>query len=138
MGCRVVILLDTHVLIWLDSGDRQLGRETRQLVDSALQEDALAVSAITFWETAMLVERQRIALSVPTLVWRHNLLSNGLREIPISGEIGVMAATLSSFHGDPADRLITATALAMKAQLTTTDRKILDWGDAALCLDARQ
>jgi len=133
-----VILLDTHTLIWLDSGDKKLGAQTRRRIDNALQEEELAVSAISFWEVAMLVDRGRIELSLPTLLWRRDLLSAGLVEIPVSGEIGIAAATLESFHGDPADRVITATAILREAQLFTADDKILRWSGQVERHDARR
>lgn len=133
-----MILLDTHTLIWLDSGDKKLGAQTRRRIDNALQEEELAVSAISFWEVAMLVDRGRIELSLPTLLWRRDLLSAGLVEIPVSGEIGIAAATLESFHGDPADRVITATAILREAQLFTADDKILRWSGQVERHDARR
>ncbi len=132
-----MILLDTHTLIWLDKGDRRLGSKARQMADAAYQDGELAVSAISFWEAAMLVDRQRIELAMPILLWRQDLLAAGLIEVKISGEIGIVAATLDSFHGDPADRLITATAAVKQARLVTADRKILGWKGSLQCQDAR-
>jgi PIN domain nuclease of toxin-antitoxin system len=73
-----------------------------------LQQGYLAVSAITFWEVAMLISKGRITLSLPVTAWRWDLLRLGLVEIPLDGEIG-LAATQLDLHGDPADRLIVAT-----------------------------
>ena len=56
-----MILLDTHVLLWLDSDSPQLGAQARQVIQEAWQADQVAVSAISFWETAMLQQRGRIA-----------------------------------------------------------------------------
>ena len=52
-----MILLDTHVLLWLDSADPRLGTESRAAIDEAYRAGELAVSAISFWETAMLIEK---------------------------------------------------------------------------------
>lgn len=131
-------LLDTHVLVWLDSADSRLGAEARKAIEEAHQAGELAVSAISFWETAMLVERGRLDLDIPAHAWRQDLLSAGLREIAVDGEIGIAAVTLEGFHGDPADRLITATAMVRGDRLLTADRQILDWTGAVQRQDARR
>lgn len=122
-----MIVLDTHALIWLDQGSNQLGNRTIALADEALAENALFVSAISFWETAMLVSRGRITLSVDVDSWRQEMLSSGLGEIPLDGDIAIRAVRLPNFHADPADRFITATAQRLDAILITADQKILDW-----------
>lgn len=122
-----MILLDTHVLIWLTEGAAPLGARTRQLADEALAVDHLGVSAITFWETAMLHQRERIQLMQPVQMWRQTLIDQGVIEIPLTGEVGIVAATLTDFHADPADRFITATALLHGATLVTADSRILAW-----------
>lgn len=53
----------------------------------------------------MLIEKGRLKLDIPSHIWRQDLLSAGLREVAVDGEIGITAATLEGFHGDPADRL---------------------------------
>ena len=133
-----MILLDTHVLVWLDSADPRLGAEAKLAIDEAHHAGELAVSAISFWEAAMQIEKGRIQLGIPAHVWRQDLLSAGLREIPVDGEIGLTAATLQGFHGDPADRLIASTALLHGACLLTADGKILDWSGAVQRQDARR
>jgi PIN domain nuclease of toxin-antitoxin system len=132
-----LILLDTHVLLWLDSADPRLGTTARRAIDEAHRAGELAVSAISFWETGMLIEKGRLKLDIPTHLWRQDLLSAGLREVAVDGEIGITAATLEGFHGDPADRLITSTALVRGDRLLTADGKILDWEGAAQRQDAR-
>jgi PIN domain nuclease of toxin-antitoxin system len=127
MGSESIILLDTHALIWLDQDDPMLGPIARQQADAALKGNRLAASAISFWEIAMLVAKQRIVIDVPLPIWRHDLLNLGLIEIPVSGEIGITSVQLDQLHGDPADRIIVATALFQSAVLMTADRKLLDW-----------
>jgi PIN domain nuclease of toxin-antitoxin system len=122
-----LILLDTHALLWLDSGDRRLGSKARRATERALAAGDLAVSAITFWEVAMLILRRRISLAAPPTAWRSELLASGLVEIGVSGEIGIMAASLDDLPGDPADRLIAATAALNQATLLTADRDLLGW-----------
>jgi PIN domain nuclease of toxin-antitoxin system len=133
-----VILLDTHALIWLAEGAPQLGDGARQLVDAALAHDELGVSAITFWETAMLHQRGRLQLVQPVEAWRRALLDRGLREWPLTGEVGIAAAALPEFHPDPADRFITATALLYGATLVTADDRMLAWSGPLRRHDARQ
>lgn len=132
-----MILLDTHVLIWHTKGLDELGAESKALADEALFQDELAVSAITFWEVEMLILRRRLDLMQSTETWRQDLLEQSLMEIPVAGDIGIMAAALPDFHRDPADRLITATALHYGAQLVTADERILGWAGALLRHDAR-
>jgi PIN domain nuclease of toxin-antitoxin system len=91
-----VILLDTHTLIWLTEGHSQLGDSARHLADEALAHDDLWVSAVSFWETAMLHQRGRIRLVQPVEAWRRRLLDQGVREWPLTGEVGIAAATSST------------------------------------------
>ena len=105
------ILLDTHTLVWLIDGNERLGQQSRQLVDTALRDDLVTTSAISFWEIAMLEERGRLALSLPVEDWRQRVLDAGVVEIPVSSNIGIAAVKLRDFHSDPADRIITATAI---------------------------
>jgi PIN domain nuclease of toxin-antitoxin system len=77
-----VILLDTHVLLWLDQNSDRLGERTREVITSELKDGAVAVSAITFWEVAMLVAKGRISTALDLARWREDLLSAGLLERP--------------------------------------------------------
>ena len=121
------VLLDTHALVWLMEGDQHLGHEARRLADVAVREDTLLVSAMTFWEVAMLVQRRRLVLIQPVANWRHNVLELGIAEVPVSGDIGILAAELEDFPLDPADRIIAATTMVHGARLITADARILGW-----------
>jgi len=135
MGSHAVILLDTHALVWMDGGNTRLGPQARKRIDDALHEDELMVSAISFWELGMLQAKGRIRL--PDLArWRVELLSMGLREIPLNGEHGIVATTLDDLHPDPADRLIVATAMLASAKLVTADQRILAWTGELETIDA--
>jgi PIN domain nuclease of toxin-antitoxin system len=138
MGGPAAILLDTHTLIWPAEGDPQLGDRARHLADEALAHDDVVVSAITFWEIAMLHQRGRIRLVQPIEAWRVRLIGQGVRELPPTGEVGIAAATLLDFHPAPADRFITATALLYGATLVTADDRILTWSGTLQRHDARQ
>ena len=132
-----MILLDTHVLLWLLLDDSRLGRQTRQIIYTAWSESDVAVSAITFWEVAMLHEKGRIALLSDIGSWRMSLLEAGITEFAVDGWVGIRAAALENFHADPADRVIVATALEGH-RLVTADRRILGWSGNLDRLDARE
>lgn len=85
----------------------------------------------------MLTARAKIDLDTPVAEWRQEVLSTGLMELPVTGNIGIRAVSLPGFHPDPADRIITATALEHDAVLITSDRKILDWQGPLARHDAR-
>ena len=116
-------------------GDGRLGSVARREIERAWQSDELAVSAISFWEVTMLVDKRRIRLSDDVHTWRREHLEQGVVEIPVDGDIGIRAAGLIDFHADPADRLIVATALAGH-RLVTSDRRILGWSGSLNRLDA--
>ena len=128
-------LADTHALIWLWTGDALLGLNARRNIDNALQDGELAVSAMTFWEVAMLRGKDRLAFPEDVAAWRREILGQGVIEIAVDGEIGIRANELADFHPDPADRIIVATAM-YGHQLVTADRRILDWPGEVRCLDA--
>ncbi|HET9112692.1 MAG TPA: hypothetical protein VFN66_02335 [Burkholderiales bacterium] len=78
-----MIVLDTHTLLWMDRNDTSLGGQSRGLMENAWRTNTVAVSAISFWEVAMLVQRGRILLPVAADIWRADLLQAGIREIAI-------------------------------------------------------
>ena len=85
----------------------------------------------------MLRDKGRIGFPDDVLAWRRDLLARGWREIPITGEIAAIAGVLAGMPGDPADRLIVATALQGHV-LVTADRRILGWPGTLSRLDARR
>ena len=121
-----MILLDTHVLLWLRAGDSRLGSRALDEIDQAWSAGELAVSAISFWEVAILKAKGRIRLADEVLTWRRRQLEQGMIEIAVDGEIGIRAASLEEFHPDPADRIIVASALS-GYRLVTADSRILGW-----------
>ena len=131
------MLLDTHALVWLRLGDPRLGAHARREIEEAWQADDLAVSAMSYWEAAMLTARGRIRLPVDADAWRRENLDQGVIEIPVDGAIAVRAGLLPDLHGDPADRIIIATALEGH-RLVTGDRRILDWPGNLNRLDATE
>jgi PIN domain nuclease of toxin-antitoxin system len=129
VGRDEVILLDTHVIVWLTTDDRKIGKQSRVLYEHARENAELAISAISFWELAMLVGKGRLGAATSPAQHRAKILLAGAQELPVTGDIAILAAGLD-LHGDPADRFIAATAIAHEATLLTADRAILRWRHA--------
>lgn len=131
-----MIVADTHALVWALENSSRLGANARRQLDEAMAADALAVSAISFWEIALLVAKGRLELAEPIESWRRRLLDAGLRELPVDGAIGIQSVVLDGLHPDPADRLIVATAWVRGATLLTADRRLLEWTSTLARIDA--
>jgi PIN domain nuclease of toxin-antitoxin system len=123
------VVLDTHALVWLVNGDAQLSDAARTLIDGA---SAVWVSAITPWEIGMLVAKGRLTLARDVDDWLEQVLAlPGLRLAALDPRVAIASTRLpGSLHGDPADRLIAATARHLGAVLVTADDKLLAWGAA--------
>jgi len=122
-----MVLVDTHVLLWVAQGSARLGPVARRLIDRASGSGQACVSAISFWEVALLAERGRIALGADPDRFRADALAGGFRECPLTGEIAVRGAALRGLHPDPADRFIVASAIVNGATLVTADERLLAW-----------
>lgn len=133
-----MLVLDTHTLIWLDEGSRRLGKAALLAINKALASGKLGISAISLWEITMLLQKKRLAMIMEPDVWFTELLQAGLLDLQMSGRIAIRAGQLESFHGDPADRIIVATALEYGGNLVTADEKILAWDKQKMTIDARQ
>ena len=131
-----MILLDTHAAIWLVIDG--LGKQSQRIADKALADDRLAVSAFSFWELGMLIAKRRLRAVKSAGELRAKLLAAGIRELPLTGEIAILAAELEALHGDPADRIIAATAIAHDATLVTADANLLRWRHRLKRQDAEQ
>ena len=94
---------------------------------AALQDDRLAISAISFWEMALLVAKGRLRSLKDPVEQRRLMMSAGVRELPLTGDIALRAVELENLHGDPADRFIAATAIVHDATLLTADESLLAW-----------
>lgn len=114
-----------------------MGPQARLAADDALSNRELFVSAISFWEIAMLVAKGRLHLSVDVGVWREDLLFDWLAEFPVDGDMGSFGGKISGLHGDPADRIILATAILTDCRLMTADHRLLGWSGELACIDAR-
>jgi PIN domain nuclease of toxin-antitoxin system len=116
------LLLDTHALIWWQADVDRLSPKATRAIDSAIR---ILVSPISFWELMMLVEKRRISLDRPTNVWVVDFLATGrVDEAELTPSVAIVAGELSGFHGDPADRLIVATAKSLRVPLVSKDDKI--------------
>lgn len=94
-------MLDTQSALWMDSGDPSLGPQSRNEILMAWQSGGVAVSAITFWEVAMLRDKGRIIFPGDVQLWRRELLAQGWNEIPVNGDIAASAGALPDMHGGP-------------------------------------
>jgi PIN domain nuclease of toxin-antitoxin system len=133
----VTVLLDTNALIRLLDDDAELGGQATQAIEHALRSSRLLTSAVSFWEVAMLVAKKRIELDRPVYQWRLAAIRSGVEEVPLDGELGIEAVALPGLHADPMDRFIVATAIRMRAQLVTSDARLLAWKGPLACIDAR-
>jgi PIN domain nuclease of toxin-antitoxin system len=116
-----VIVVDTHVWLWLLAAPERLSADAAAAIEEA---DGIGVSAMSCWEIGMLATRGRIRLALPPLEWiRAALAQEHTTGLPVHAEIAAAAALFSQAElgGDPADRIIYATALAHDATLVTKD-----------------
>ncbi len=125
-------LLDTHAWVWLLNGSDRLGEKARAFIQQSLDQGVVTISAISPWEVAMLVSKERLTLDRDVGEWLVTACAlPGLRVEPLSPEISVASTRLpGSLHSDPADRIIAATARHLGLTLVTDDRLLRAYGDA--------
>lgn len=118
-----MILLDTHVLLWWQAGGERLSVRARREIARA---DAVLVSPVSMWEIATLLRKGRIGLDRQLQVWVRDLLDGGHVQVAaLSPQAGALAGSLDDrFPGDPADRLLWATASDLLVPLVSKDRVI--------------
>ncbi|MFL9891623.1 type II toxin-antitoxin system VapC family toxin [Paraburkholderia sp. RL17-381-BIF-C] len=121
-----MIVLDTHTLIWWATGDSTLSKKARTAITHELADGEIAVSAISAWEIAMLVQTERLVLSMDVSSWLATVSAiEAVRFVPVDVEIATKSVDLpGEFHKDPADRMIVATARKFAVPLITKDEKI--------------
>ncbi len=132
------LLLDTHVLVWGMTDSPSMGGKTRRLIDDALRRRAAWVSAISFWEVALLVFRDQLEIDGTLAQWRAGVLATGIQEWVLTGEAAIRGAEVLPYHGDPSDRLIVGTAIMADATLVTGDGVLLGWNGRLARQDARR
>jgi len=121
-----VILLDTHVLVWLAVEPRRLSRPAASAIRRASGADGLAIASITLWELAFLFGRGRLRThgTIETSIQRL-VDATGVAVREITPAIAALSMQFADdFSGDPADRLIAATARAEGLTLATADERI--------------
>jgi PIN domain nuclease of toxin-antitoxin system len=120
------VLLDTHVWLWWLMGQASLPERERTSLDQAAARQELCLSAISLWEAQMLHAKRRIELPLPLGEWlRRAAAPSVVRVLPLDAEVVIALDALSAgFHGDPADRLIVATARVHRLPLATHDVRI--------------
>lgn len=126
------VLLDTHVLVWLQEG--MLGKPAADLILAAAFRGELFVSTVSAWEVGLLHRKALRGGHAPTFApdpkaWFARAVSApGVQETPMTADIAVDSSLLPEpLHSDPGDRLLIATARHLRATLATRDRVILDY-----------
>jgi PIN domain nuclease of toxin-antitoxin system len=115
------VVLDTHVVHWWSAEPERLSAAATEAIESA---DELAVASISWFELAWLAARERVVLTVPTRTWLDRL-ADEVTTVGITPAIADAAVALpATFPGDPADRLIYASAVELGVPLVTKDRRL--------------
>jgi len=119
-------LLDTHMWVWWLTGDPALTARERTALDAAATAGELCLAAISLWEAQMLHARKRLALPLPFADWLRRAAAPAVvtllpLDVPVIAALDHLPARL---HGDPADRLIVATARTHRLPLATRDLRI--------------
>jgi PIN domain nuclease of toxin-antitoxin system len=125
-------VLDTHAWVWWFSNPELLGNMARQFIDDAIRRHELFISTISAWEVAMLVEKEKLSLTLDVRDWI--CLSEALPFVTfvyLPMAIAIDSVCLPGFpHTDPGDRIIVATILSLGARSVTKDEKLLQYGPA--------
>jgi PIN domain nuclease of toxin-antitoxin system len=122
-----MILLDTHIWLWILSGESRLSNSARTTITSARLQNSLYLSPISMWEIALKAFRGKLKLDRPTREWLPRaIVSSGIQITPITSDVAAESGELPpEFHGDPADRIIAATARNEGFTLITHDKQLL-------------
>jgi len=121
-----VILLDTHAWVWWLSQPDQLSKAVHEEIERSLASAALRISSFSVWELALLVQRDRLELSIDLAQWiAETRRIPGVTFHPVDNDIALQSVNLpGTFHTDPADRILVATARHLGATMITGDAKI--------------
>lgn len=119
----IAAVFDTHVWVWSAAGDPR-AEKLREFSGTAI------ISAISQWEVSMLAMKGRLALMPDEASWFSANLEAPVSLAPLTAEISTASCRLPDFHGDPADRIIVATAITLGIPLITADEKIIRWNEA--------
>ena len=123
-----MILLDTHIWVWWVHGAEQLSKNQERIIEEN-EQSGLAISIISCWEIAKLVEYKRLELPLNIKDWFNEALNYpGMKILPLTTEIIIESTELpGKFHKDPADQIIVATSRINKIAVLTADDKILKY-----------
>ena len=120
-----MIVLDTHALIYDALTPARLSARARKAIALAYEKRELACSDISLWEIAMLVAHKRLDPAMDARQFLEDMIAaRHVRVLPITAQIAVLSQSDMFSHGDPADRLIAATARFYRASLVTSDAKL--------------
>lgn len=121
-----MIVLDTHALVWWLCSPSELSTRARRAINEAARDNAILVSAISVLEIATLVRKGRLQFSVPVDAWLADVrVLPELRIMPVTADVAQLAGGFGEeMPGDPADRIIAATALTLSATLATADTRL--------------
>jgi PIN domain nuclease of toxin-antitoxin system len=119
-----VILLDTHALLWMSSDPKRLSKRARDAIRDARENTGVAIATITLWELAWLAQNGRIVVTGSVESFVRETVARVMVK-PVTPEIAALAVRLpKDFPRDPADRLITSTAMVEGSLLVTADERI--------------
>ena len=133
-----MILLDTHAWIWWVAEPDRLPGPARHAIAGSLEAgEPVRVSAISVWEVAMLVARQRLELTLEVEEWiGRSEAAPEIVFVPVDNRIALSAVGLEDFaHRDPADRIMVATAGVLGATVVTADARMRAYGKVATVWD---
>lgn len=122
------LLLDSHVWVWTVAGESGLGPKATAFIRDIASKQAIAVSEVSFWELAVKAAKGKLDLMPDPGEWLNRAAQvHGIGVVELNRQIMVRAAMLDWPHGDPADRMLVATAMFYDLQLATADRVVLDY-----------
>lgn len=120
-----MVLLDTHIFVWLYENQTRLSPDA---IVAMKQADTMGISTITLWEIGMLFQKERLQFSRSLTNWfEHTCNAPKIRLLQITPQVAVCVSGLT-MHGDPADRIIVATAIEHGVPLITADHRIAEIG----------